>query len=753
MTDDIAPTFEASRSEKVEGGVRHEKFELCTVDPDDITKIIKNEVEMIDSVGNQMYGHARTVFRMLEAACGDAEEAKKYCDTREGELVFHEQGFKQRFNDQKFKDMEGFDEFIERKWLQPIRDTVVLCNSTRVTLHQLLRNRFDYEKAFYLKPHPDEDETGAFVRSGGFIPLHWLSYMNRNYIQPISFFSDPSQLRLLRYLSYALYQKEAGANSLLHIILYGKFYDKSNQELNDIYGGDKLKGTQYLYDIYVRSHNDLQSIPNRVIKPIHKSVYGSFELERLLPSLPDVYSSDLLNYEEYAWRRGMELYFKRVAKVLSQLQGNKSYDTENQVFRLKNKDVPFSSQTTDEFMSGVKTFSFQRSTPQNKESSRCATVYQLVFKDGKLLTLIDLPGNEDQVLGCQSENDDTVLCTETLGIRELLNYVRTLMTVKRLNVTPDKMGIDYLSETFREVFEPLMDPMCKVGFLCFSANYAASPNYVPNTLATLNYMTGLAKSSYSCEDGVNEAYAARLIEEYAAQRKDDEAEMLKLFPPQATPRTPLRTLGVSDAVDVSDFKVPELPLLPPPLHGNRNEVDIERGANVFFRMTYTVKDPKKGRLYEYERFSYDFRCNGKLDVYANNACRFTDVTKTSFHRKKFTVDVKTHKQLREFQTNEEDKEYLTYNLGFQKTFFEDVIPLDVYDVYNVETLPGIFQDSELHHRIPIERNTFMNFQPPLVDIDISFDRTSSVVTITPKNKRNFESTDDAWMEKKVERQK
>ena len=735
ITDDIPETFHYTQSEEVGEGVRHEKFDLCTVDPEsDITKIIKNEVEMIDSVGNQMYGHARNVFRMIEAACGNSEEAKKYCDTDQRGLVFRDQGFKQLFNDQKYKDMEGFDEFIERKWLQPIRDTVVLCNSTRVTLHQLVRDRFDYEKAFYLKPHPDEDETGAFVRSGGFIPLQWLSYIDAHYMQPISFFSDLSQLRLLRQVYQDMYKRSDSSHyTLENVNMYANFVDKSNQELAEIYG-DKRADMREKYKRYL------------------KFGYLKTELLNILSenqdsSEPGVHSwDDRMSYEDFAWQEGLTLYFKRVAEFLDQLQGNKSYNTENQVFRLQNKVVPFDSKTTEEFMTGVKMFSFQRSTPQNKESSRCATVYQLVFLEGKLLTLIDLPGNEDQVLGCQSENDNTVLCTETLGIRELLTYVRTLMTVKRLNVTPANIGIDYLSETFREVFEPLMDPMCKVGFLCFSANYAASPNYVPNTLATLNYMTGLATSSYSCEDGVNEAYAAKLIEEYATQRKDDEAEMLKLFPPQATPRSPLRTSNVSDATDVSGFEIPELPLLPPPL-GGTNQSGIEKGTRVRFEMKYTMKDPMGNkRLYDNERFLYIFTCDGILDVDASNAYRFTKVGDASFKRHKFTVDVHSKENYREFTQNTKDKyHYLTFNF-MRKTYFEDEVVRDEYGVVN---LPRIFGKTPSHHRIPIQRQQFMNIPPPLVDIDLFFDGRTSVVTITPKNKRIFESTHDDWMEKRL----
>jgi hypothetical protein len=372
-------------------------------------------------------------------------------------------------------------------------------------------------------------------------------------------------------------------------------------------------------------------------------------------------------------------------------------------------------------------------------------VYQLHF-DGKTMTLIDLPGNEDQNSVCQSENDNTVLCTETLGIRELLNYVRTLMMVKRLNVAPENLGINYLSETFREVFEPLMDPMCKVGFLCFSANYAASPNYTPNTLATLNYMSGLATASFSCKKGVNEEVAQRLLAKYDAQRKDDEAEMLKLFPPQATPRVPVHTLAAFDSIDVSDFKIPKLPLLPPPFSGSVNESGIEKGTQVEFQLKYTLKDPKIDRLYRDERFLYIFKCKGILDIYASNAYRFTDVSDASFVRHKYTVDVHSKQDYREFIQNKGERyHYLTFNI-FRKTYFEDEVVRDEYGVVN---LPRIFGITPSHHRIPIQRQQLMNIPPPLVDIDLFFNGRSSIVTITPKNKRKFASTHDDWMEKQI----
>lgn len=543
-SNEIPFTQGAKSQEKLEDRRVHEKFNLCSIERDDIVKIILNDVQMIQSVGAQMYDLGRSLYKMVYSmiqkhARWDPIKKKMYIpahylytyiESKQNKLVLNVKAVEELFVDQKFRGLDGFDKEIQDKWIKPLSDTVDLVNNTRSTLHKLVTDRFQKETELIANRGRTQEELSYFYESGGFIPLHWLQYMDPNYHDDIHFFSGEIPAVL----------------EAIHLTMYLEIPSEQEfQEYADIY---------FVYTLPPKVIQDSK------LPPIPANEKRIADAKKIL--------------DPTSLKAKQKIYIENVRTIQKKLTGRPPYNPETQVFKLGRKSTYVAS---EKFIDDVQRFSFQRSTPQNQQSSRCATVYTLVI-DEKPVTFIDLPGNEDQVMGCESTKDDNVLCNETLGIRSLLKYVRDLMMVKRLNVDPKSVQLNYPSKAFHEFFEPLMRVDCKVGLLCFAANYEASPNYNANTMTTLQYMTGLKEAKFSCVEGENQEIARHLLAAYKDQ-SEEEKRLLVEFAPKKEDEGPKVQLQLH--VTNTNLSIPEI------LYAGVSSIPNRR---VMFLLYYTLQN-------------------------------------------------------------------------------------------------------------------------------------------------------------------
>jgi hypothetical protein len=740
-------------TELLEGGTRHERFDLRNVDDNvDVVKVFLNDVQMIESVGTQMYGHGRTLYRMLAKMLESTVSIKrktKFFDEdqyvskyvsktcpldKRGEMILQVGRIRQLFNDQHYIYLDGFTTMIEEEWIKPIQQTVELLNKTRSTLHTLITNRFGKEEAFFTNASPTVEEEAYFIKSGGFIPLHWLRYMDPLYAEPILFFKDIVPLIQSNSVSKAFYVTGDGANTQELTYYFDQYFLFFTPETANLYfrpDGTSDTELQELRLVVSTSKNviledqDLQdSTARAAVKERNDTILDARE---------KLGSFARVKYE------ALTKYTTAVLNIRERVNTSESLDPETQHFQfVSEKDYDITK--TTKFIDDVQRFSFQRSTPQNQQSSRCATVYVLHMNE-KTVTFIDLPGNEDQMTGCESDKDDNVLCTETLGIRVLLKYVREVMTVKRLNVLPSEVGLKYPSKSFADIFEPLMQSTCKVGFLCFAANYAASPNYTENTRTTLHYMAGLKTASYSCE-GENEQLAKDLIAAYAGQDAEEKAKRLHLFPEtQEALHKPVKSATISDDYPVDKFYIPYSNMLP-----GKNKVDQRKRATCFFY--YSVRDHKQHRIEYPECFLYLFTCSGILDFDNGiNAIRFTDVKKVDFvlielvnvHSRKTKKFEHKPTNLPWFKVSLPSWDDIQDGESYSIAEFSPTYP--ILGQRRMTELKLVNKDGSYNHErgfveLPADNKNKLSFKPSLISIDFIFFDESGTVIITPNKYRS-----------------
>jgi hypothetical protein len=729
----------------IDGGIRHEKFDLRTVDESvDVVKVFLNDVQMIETVGTQMFGYGRTLYRMVYAMYDlkfvnpESEHAEKFmanidlglaqiCEILpNGELQLQVGRIREFLNNdylQIYHFLDGFQQMIQERWIKPISDTVDLLNKARSTLHTLLTNRFEKEKAYVNNSNRSVEDEEYFIRSGGFIPLHWLRYMDPTYVEPVLFFKDLDYLTFLKTVSAVVYFGSKVHSDLDVRPYWDKYFLFFTPQTANLYFRPPETTYADLHELQEdvaysrRDLLDIRGLQNqRTIQETIETNERIVRAKEKIESLADLKTAALTKYVQ------------GIRNVRPRVMINKTLDPETQLFQIVSKKEDDATRT-DTFIDEVQKFSFQRSTPQNQQSSRCATVYVLHIGP-KTVTFIDLPGNEDQMTGCELEKDDNVLCTETLGIRVLLKYVRELMTVKRLNIVPEDIGMSYPSRLFADLFKPLMNPTCKVGFLCFAANYAASPNYTENTRTTLHYMAGLKTASYSCE-GKNQQIAKDLIAEYAAKDAEEKAKRLELFPETEKPSLkPLKSTTVNDDYPVERFRVPKGYLLP-----YKNVVPIPKKATIM--IYYSVRD-NKDRIKFPECFLYKFTCNGILDFNNDkNAIRFTNVENVTFECDG-VVNVNTGKK-RIFDFNESTSPFWQ---ALAPARWTDVQMKETYEIQrNVSKtshLPYLVNgDKSYTHPfgyvdLPHDREKKLSFKPSLISINFLFHNDKSEVIIIPK---------------------
>jgi hypothetical protein len=683
----------------------HERFNLCTIEKGDIVKIILNDVRMIQSVGAQMYAHGMNLVRMITETIRNKyftnhqAHLGEIVTSKENKLVLVESAVYQLFKGQKFRNIAGFDDTIQDKWVKPLSDTVDLVNNTRSTLHKLVTDRFQKEAEFFANSSRTVEEIIYFVESGGFIPLHWFQYMDPHFHDDIHFFYDHNNLYKLQDVHTSLYlDKKTPLKEIVEYCL--NFFKFTNP----------------------KAVQESRLTPNE--ENNQRIADAKVELDPTSSSQKDAIAR----------------YVGAVKTIQGRFMHQETYVPETQVFQLGPKKEYVAS---ERFIDDVQRFSFQRSTPQNQQSSRCATVYTLVIHE-KPVTFIDLPGNEDQVMGCELAKDDNVLCNETLGIRSLLKYVRDLIMVKRLNVDPKTVELDYPSNEFRQIFEPLMRVECKVGLLCFAANYEASPNYTTNTLTTLQYMTGLKEAKFSCDKGANEDIARGLLTAYKAQSEEEKRLLLELAPKEAE----VEKVQVSK-VTKTVLTIPDI------LYPGVSSIENQRVA---LTLDYSVDDEKYNiSLRGYNlKFLYRVTIEGDLMFYNKTGL----VVLGNINHDRVNIDLIASVYI---SSKRNIIELLSENkLESLRSSFPAVPVHQIYKIYYNAVRPDIHVNNgktrydpydKKNQMIPYDFSEMMSIKPPTVNLELipsDHNIKSTHVFISPANGVRFEKTENTYMKMKLE---
>jgi hypothetical protein len=708
--NDIPPTEGANESIRRETGPRYERFDMCAVGPNDLTHVYLNDVEMINSIGNQMLEHGRAVYRILEGV-----HYLKCTFTDEG-LTFDEDAFKAYIRkEEPYSTARGFDEMIETQVLSPVTAKINLYNNALLTLKTLLKKRLYVEREYY-RGTRNQDQTDEFVLSGGFIPLHWFQYLMGSYKYDILVFRDLEKLRSLTSTYESIYLDENATLS--------------------------AKEKDYMF---------------------HYFYLLTIEVE------------DLSYFPKGTTENGrhMRPYIDAVKRIAAQVKQSKSklYDPKTEPFRLTNQ--PYGDELKPTFIADVKKFSFQRSTPQNQTSSRCATFYLLQFKNedtgvDKRVTFIDLPGNEDQVMGCTAKEDDHLLCTETLGIRSLLTFVQNFMMVKRLNVEASAIQpLFFPSSILETLFRPLLNPNCKVGFLCFAANYAASPNYTPNTFITLNYVSALMKSSFSCVEGENLKLAKELEEKNEAQRKAYEEETERLYSSKPELEVAVKPSGIVADLDVTFTLSEKIPLLIGPNL-------LQAAQKVVCTIKYSMNPRNIFYFRKSERIIYTCQFAGYFDFQSVNAYRFINISSSIAFTATEVWNVETN-EMRPFRKNKGDVFGTGSFLGSMSVFARPYQTRVIYTCFDEPSgaylrntdgeiikfqahkqnisLPmnPLVGERDLKYKLPEKQ--FVPFKPTFFKIDYFFffeHGNHGTIIITPKNGINFNVPEGEFFEFKTE---
>lgn len=754
--NEILPTEGAKESIRRGTGPRYERFEMCAVGPNDLTHVYLNDVEMINSIGNQMLEHGRAVYRILQGVnyfkCTSVDEG----------LTFDEDDFKAYIREEEpYSTAAGFDKMLETQVLTPVIAKINLYNNALLTLKTLLKKRLYVEREYY-RGTQDQGQTDDFVLSGGFIPLHWFRYLMGSYEYDITFFDDLEKLRTLTTTYESIYLDQNPSLSIEGIDYMFRYFRFSTEEVEDLYYFPEEPA-----DIGRQKGEIRREQERRYINSLDRSTHGT------IPERAEkTFRTSEQDIEMY--RKGkMRPYIEAVKRIAAQVNQAKSklYDPKTEPFRLTNQ--PYGKTLKSTFIADVKKFSFQRSTPQNQTSSRCATFYLLQFKNDagvdKRVTFIDLPGNEDQVMGCTAKEDDHLLCTETLGIRSLLTFVQNFMMVKRLNVEASEIqSVFFRSSILENLFRPLLNPNCKVGFLCFAANYAASPNYTPNTFITLNYVSALMKSSFSCVEGENLRLAKELEEKNEAQRNAYEEETKRLFSSKPELEVAVKPSGiVAEMNDVSFTLSEKIPLLIGPNL-------LSAAQKVVCTIKYSMTPPDNKLFRKSERIIYTCQFAGYFDFQSVNAYRFTNISMSIAFTATEVWNVETH-ETRSFRKENGDEFGTGYVFGYIPAYARSYKTRVIYTCYEKKdglyfknnygkrirfkapkkniSLPLNYLDGESDPDFNIGESNFIPFKPTFFKIDYFFPlyhNNRGTIIITPTNGINFNVPEGEFFEIKME---
>ena len=552
MFKSIPDTAGSDMSEVTETGL-HELFNLKKVGETDVVKVYLNNVQMIHSVGCELYKHSRKLYRLLQYLIPSnidevlIHEGNNYVLNKDEiikALAIDHKIIKERA--QLRENVDTWTDYV----IAPLQEIIQLCNSTRAKLHRLVTERIVIEKDYYDRP---TDEY--FIKTGGFIPLFWIPYANPEEVERISSFRD-------------LKECNTPHENYVHIYL---------QNESDIG-----------HDVYMRYLIHIRTLFNEHVLYLEHWHNPDFEVQ----------------------------YYEKIKSICVAVQKNPTYDVANQVFKLvgDSRQLSYpSNKTAKDMQDDIHSFSFQRSTPQNQDSSRCATIYTFEYdcysyadpneKKKETITLVDLPGNEDQIVGCNTEGEDNILCMETRGIRELLRFIRHMMKIKRLKIPVE---VPYPSSIFKQVFQPMMDSECKVGLLCFAANYDSSPNYPVNMRATLDFVETLTSGEFSCDKMVQKRIVEDMVLEEEAYLKK-ERELAEKIPKKEVADKVGEAGAVNDDEDVSDL-VSILPLIPV-----RYDMSPLKKPDISKRLKLVMKYDVDGKdEYGSFRFNVEFTCTGHL---------------------------------------------------------------------------------------------------------------------------------------------
>ena len=480
----LYPTMKAQK-------LSFEKFDWKNPGKEDVTKIFLSEIELIQKVGVSLHQYSRDLYRIVFAhmgfrECNDKVELVDACvEVVNFEYVLNEEFFTSEFSVKKYDELpehlkrKDVDSFAEALHFKPrvntyradiiahVKQYIDLCNSTRNDLRRRVSERLNYEMTL-----PFSDKDSPFFQTGGFIPYFWLMYGTEN---PVCF--NLSFFRDLNQCNYPVY-------------VYDDFYLRRRTGVETYKEAVKLAINPYLGD-------------GSTQKPKLNYAYN-------MAKWPFLEGSDVVAFANKQYRfRYIDLTAAREQIVIPiGTVAGKVIDSENDKFvfdhdpkNVYNKPVAVGSNIT-ELLQLAKKCSFQRSTPQNQSSSRCATKYEIVIGGVKTIVIIDLPGNEEQINDCGDSNNSQ-RCVETKGIYQLLRLVRLFIALKRYGLPLDdclrllhEHGVPH---SLLQFFEGMFRVNTSVGFLCFAAEYNSSPNYLVNTEITLKYVSGLFEATLECD--------------------------------------------------------------------------------------------------------------------------------------------------------------------------------------------------------------------------------------------------------------
>jgi hypothetical protein len=451
----------------------YELFRLIPPDPRSLTHIYLNEIEQIHRIGVDFYRQVADLSQALNEEFSGRVCVKTNKWVTADALVSYisftsVDMLRQSYlnlnqlllspDETEIRNLQTFYEDASENWssrkttfatmqnnnpLSPpkkIMDFATQSMHTFQTLCLKVKTRMIEEAFFVSRPLSEQQqESNPFWVSGGFIPLVWLQY------------GLPS----------------ARVPSLSEIV-------RRVENVDHHYKG-----------LYVEQGTGLTLFK----QGIQTLLFSDFVKDGFFNREP----TDLPDYVKTLAYAQIVLMGKTFLQHYEAKKTHKIADTENEPFVLANENADFPQVPVEVFKQHVHDFSFQRSTPQNMTSSRGALVYRVPLKSGVTVTLIDLPGNEDQINDC--EQKPSLRCDETRGIYHLLDVVKTYLTAKKeqqreveykRNGTPSTV-----SPVLRTIFDPMLKPTAKASFMFFAANYMTSPNFVQNAENAMKYVDEL----------------------------------------------------------------------------------------------------------------------------------------------------------------------------------------------------------------------------------------------------------------------
>lgn len=468
-----------------------ETFDWKNPGKDDVTKIFLSEIELIQKVGVSLHQYSRDLYRIVFAHMGFREcNAKVELVDACVNVVNFEYVLNKKFFTKEFS-VKGYDElpehlkrkddpFAKALHFEPrvvqyrayiianVRKYIDLCNSTRNDLRRRVSERLKYEMTL-----PFSDRDSPFFQTGGFIPYFWLMYGTENPVCfNLSFFRDLTQCNYPVYVYDDFYLRRDTAR-------FQKYREAVQLAINPYLGDGSTKKPKLNY-----AHN--------------------------MAKWPFLEGSEVVAFanKQYHFRyKHLTAVREHIVIPIGTVAG-KVIDSENDKFVLVhdpknvyNNPVAVAG-NIPELLQLAKKCSFQRSTPQNQSSSRCATKYEIVIGGVKTIVIIDLPGNEEQINDCGDSNNSQ-RCVETKGIYQLLRLVRLFIALKRYGLPLDNcarlLQDAGIPESLYTFFQGMFAVNTSVGFLCFAAEYNSSPNYLVNTEITLKYVAGLFEATLDCD--------------------------------------------------------------------------------------------------------------------------------------------------------------------------------------------------------------------------------------------------------------